>query len=1234
MTNLELPTADFKSAPNERLDGAPFESVIPAEPVKPTPTEAHDQVGERYSGSRNNKLIPLSKAQAIRRLMMLPRNLQAGSMVMVASMLANDAKHRSGLNWREVYVEWAVSDDRCSRKQATRDIELVEKISEKGFDKGHFCLKSFDALTYWAQSGVAAAATQLPALGKDHCKVLFHLPQLLPVDTPAPMAMTSIEAARLKNTDIAEQAASAVLEGYKQDRLDRLHEYAEWLKKQYSSQRRFISRHKAKRKLRTSERFRKVMRRMRVYIRKLINKLVAQGWGYEPGTKQRQLFKRKVIVMNGAPGSAKSTTVRSLKATLNNIGDADAVKGDLMRRIERLAGEEGLPGLKVYGLKVMYQTSDTDKAREAKAEANKNLPPEQAERMFYRPGVNAPDPRAHPVDHDLPADGIVYTCWRNEERSAVANAGVPGDILCGAGENVCVFWGRCFKSRMAGMTEFREAKTIISAGMIGLDNPDAITPHKNWREHLQVIDDFTIGSFFDTSEYRLSDLSLPELPAELDALGNVVEPTERDKYLDSHLRAALSAVGTVIRSASREHRTREFVVNTADGGVAHLHELFDLRDVVEALKRYERMPAGCATDEGYAFKPEVAAALSRRKKALRLKRLLNVVLTPPPCGGDLDPYIWTRTRYSARITVGNKGPHKNRLVLKQVKKPGGNPTAPVLLLDGTVSVEVIREIYQHCEVIGGDAPRVEFGENVRVIQYAGKLYGMGTHSPVDDETRDAIQAAEANIKQVEQRVKAAGLDPYEGTSVSHQIRKMNKPVKNAREDRNVKDENARDALISAMAKAREVNAAGGRFVVVTYKQLTKYLKKAPKLPGCEFDALSMSKARGLNKFQGHTELWLIGRPGTPAAEALDIASALKGEALECEAPDRITGSRWVRGVGMTPAPSQAVLTDPLAQAIYDQLTLAELAQAIERLRLALRTDDVTVRIFTRTSIPYLPVDDVVMEDPLPHWGGDPHRLMLQVVPDATENLYDLYATIRGASVETTRNLFTRKDGGAVLSGARERLAELVELRDTVGLTYELGEGADRQVVEWSRWMVTMSQRTRERDPETNELLRAESTHVGWLQCVAGDVEGAKAVLTGLVGHDVRVLSVETVGDSPVSASRTSAIIKNILLMADVPTSPVSAPVVHPVGKGWQNMLAYWSCGETSGVVFEKAVQRLKDRLKNKPAYRAELEAAAASHPATHTVTNPAWRYTARAALSSEAAQTLRDAGFVVDEIAD
>jgi hypothetical protein len=430
-----------------------------------------------------------------------------------------------------------------------------------------------------------------------------------------------------------------------------------------------------------------------------------------------------------------------------------------------------------------------------------------------------------------------------------------------------------------------------------------------------------------------------------------------------------------------------------------------------------------------------------------------------------------------------------------------------------------------------------------------------------------------------------------------------------------------------------------------------------RVRGGFFYVLSISQARGLNVYSHVSEVWVIGRPGIPARQAIRYAAAILKEPIEIEDVDHATGAYWMTDGSMVPAPGQEVLSHPVAQMVFEWLTAAEVYQALNRARPTIRAnDDIEIVIFTRTAIPWLQIDHLIHREPLREWGNPLRGMLLEVVPDVSGggSKYGLLGHLMGATeANITDRFYSSKDADG-RNADRDALDEMVAM----------GQDGTLSRLGWGRFEVTLGRPKSSSSKATLKLLNNRTYNL-WVNCDPGDTERAKAVLTGLDGVVVSIKALEppeqgvaaarwgsgeaeinsrslSSGDSEEACDIGNAS-KGYILENPMPV-PLQTSEVRVSGNYSGSDLL--ECLKAAGVLpvpgakgFAEVIELVTalkaesvlNKLSKDPALKAALAAEVARGGVTHTVRLRGGRYGVPCHLTPEAVDALRALDCTVTE---
>ena len=408
-----------------------------------------------------------------------------------------------------------------------------------------------------------------------------------------------------------------------------------------------------------------------------------------------------------------------------------------------------------------------------------------------------------------------------------------------------------------------------------------------------------------------------------------------------------------VRNAITKHRGRE---------LATLRKMLTLADMKAAKKALRLLETQTRrTLQGAKTAHEIRAAIQtlETSEAHKVYVLIRQIVREWP--HNLPALRSVVFELDAKVKVDGKVEQQERVTVRYLKRMQRLGRKPVLVLDGTGSLELNRRIF------GADMREhhVDVARNAHVTQVRGRTFAKS---------------------------QLIGCGTAESTASAAKLR---------------------SDVIAAILRWRRKPET----VVFTYKELA-LVPDADRKPHHDL-ALILRAAgvqvawlgalRGLNKWKGH-DIVVLGRLEPNQADITDMARAWRAEDSEPLPTEPGRYKRELRSRRMRDGSTQhepvSVAADPLAQALLEQVREADIAQAIDRGRFVFNREPGRVLLLTSIVVPGLVVDEA------PTWkalrtGGTRMERALQrfpnvlplVAPWLVANAGDVFGTKRTAERE-------------------------------------------------------------------------------------------------------------------------------------------------------------------------------------------------------------------------------------------
>ncbi len=1112
--------------------------------------------------------------------------------------------------WQDVYRVWCAS---AGRDPVAVDAEISEveaMVSAVAVDDK---VRPFETLTEWADTVEAVATDMLPPIfEKDSLRSVKLLPKVLP-KWGKPMAQADIKAARLANLQKWAMLTPHSIMLKNQAVIDRLHQGLEALLT-------IMRDPKIKPEQHTEylDQYNEGLARL--------NELLDAGKGFRPGTDVWRNFQSIVMLFNGDTGTGKTTA---------SVKDA----ADMVKASAQFA----------------KLCQDTPKIREFYADMKRQLgesSPEILERIVYRPGRESLDPDVYHVEDGTPHkdEWLMKMCLRADEANVFGKFGARPQIMCKG----CAFHDVCPYIAMRASEQYQNALGILGAGASWIANPASLAADEDCFEPNGVtIDDPTLSSFFDTFEIRLATLRLPTV----EELRGKPSVSSRDHPGEQQLRGFLADYQWIMLNRPGTGLTRF----AKDRHGVPLSIKYDKFRILKRLNAYTALPKEGRGEVGYAHTEPVRRVLGAMAQVATVRALVEAVLSVslydifqhPAADEIFGPWHQRNaTRWSMDVERRGGSVVHHLTMVKRIKTSNYTNIA---VLDGTGDAELLQFLLMR-PVVGGDQPRVIHGAKTVKTQFVGSIYGKTRNTPPSEAARAEVEKAKSQRDKIHERLLAAcaeGDTPHTHPALVaaekqyQELRKAIDPSLNS----------AAKIFAAATRKALELNAKdgltpeqrGAQLLVITHKAMAEKLSRMRKVRGGEFLVLSISQSRGLNAYSGVAEVWIIGRPGTPARLAIRYAAAILNEVIEAEEVDYTTGAYWMADGSMIPALGQETLSHWLAQKILVQLTAAEIYQGLNRARPTIRqNDEIEIVIFTSVAIPWLQVNHVINREPLREWGNPMRRMTLEVVPDLSEGggKFDLYGHLMGISAKAAKDRF---DGSRDVEGNKAD-------RDAYDALLAMAADGTLARLGWGRFRVTLGKPVITSSKRAAKIAK-ELQGVVWLNCEPGDVAGAAEILRDLGGvlqGEASVVAVGVPGGSncypnchiaPFCVSIPS---KDYILEVETQTAPavtVGTPEVtvgpdtpsdvldQLISLGVVPRLGAKGYTELAALVTRRSAGAIRKKAATNPAFKARWQAYVPSEAAcTHRVTLLGTGFSIPARLTEAGEALLRSLRCKVDPI--
>jgi hypothetical protein len=501
------------------------------------------------------------------------------------------------------------------------------------------------------------------------------------------------------------------------------------------------------------------------------------------------------------------------------------------------------------------------KAAEQALEYDRLAGPDSLQSVVVR-GRGAPRPNAK--------DQIM--CPRHQVVNRAASMGVEVQrVICWT----CPLRDECgFQAQLAALKDVESGLFLMASDYLWLPCP---APNHD----ILVVDESVLNKATEIVSFEPSRITEDHKWA---GAGDLAEAMERRR------------IAVLVRDAVTKHGGRELAYLRDEGVTAN-----DIRACVKHLAtREEARPDvdGKMTDEEIAARLDAVEA----REILKVLKLFRQIRCEVDLPRDRLNSVWFDPE--ARVRVGKEIERAERVFVGRVRKPRVADETPVLVLDGTGSIELYRTL---------------FGERMRLHRFAPPRDAQVTQTTVKGFSRQSLTGRDRN-----------------GNPISNQ------KVKEV--------ERLRSRIIDLL------RLLPGKILLVTYQAVEDLLvdQVPPHVGTAHFGAL-----RGINAFERCEIVVILGRE-QPSAQAIE---AMTRPFTATDPESFIPIGEYVlqsRGRRMRNGGPNVVEVhghpDPRCQVMLEQVREAEIAQAIDRVRPVFNRR----RIILLTNLPLdVTVDQVV-----------------------------------------------------------------------------------------------------------------------------------------------------------------------------------------------------------------------------------------------------------------------------------